>query len=85
MHDDTKQTPPALAAGTGSAALGIPSGCHEAPGFILDVFDGSAWVTRSGEITTKWEDRGVWPTVEAAESMMRQVLLANDEVRDRAT
>lgn len=43
-----------------------PPGCQEIPGFILDVFDGSAWMRADGTVTDKWAERGVWPTLEDA-------------------
>jgi len=45
----------------------VPEGCVECPGYILDMFDGSVWITQDGRVTDKWEERGVWPTFEAAE------------------
>lgn len=52
----------------------VPPGCEEHPGFILDVFDGSAWITQDGRVTTEWAERGVWPTEEAAAQAMHQFL-----------
>jgi hypothetical protein len=43
-----------------------PPGCQEISGFILNVKDG--WVTRDGQLTTVFSERGVWPTQEAAEA-----------------
>jgi hypothetical protein len=53
----------------------VPAGCQEIPGYILDVFDGSAWITQDGRVTDNWHERGVWPTPEAAEEMMQQFLI----------
>jgi hypothetical protein len=52
----------------------MPSGAIEAPGYILDVFDGSAWMTEDGRVTDKWSERGVWPTAEAAQEAMNRFL-----------
>lgn len=52
----------------------VPEGCMEIPGYILDVFNGSAWITQDGHVTDKWEERGVWPTPEAAAEMMQRCL-----------
>lgn len=51
----------------------IPAGCQEIPGYILDVFDGSARITQDGRVTDKWQERGIWPTPEAAAEMMQQL------------
>ena len=48
-------------------------------GYVLEIFDGSAWVTQDGKITFDREKRGVWPTAEAAEEMMQRCL--NFDVR----
>lgn len=56
----------------------VPKGCQEITGYILDVFDGSAWVTQDGRITTEWSERGVWPTQEAAAEMMERCLSPKD-------
>lgn len=53
---------------------GVPEGCVEIPGFILDVFDGSAWMTQDGQVTDRWPERGVWPTAEAAEEALHRFL-----------
>lgn len=55
----------------------VPAGCQEIPGYILDVFDGSAWITQDGQVTDKWQERGVWPTPEAAAEMMKRCLSPN--------
>lgn len=52
----------------------VPEGCMEIPGFIIDVFDGSAWLTQDGKVTSRWEERGFWQTIEEAEEMMQRVL-----------
>jgi len=43
-------------------------------GYILEIFDGSAWVTQDGKITFDREQRGVWTTAGAAEEMMQRCL-----------
>ena len=68
---------PPLAGAPCSAVRGVPEGCQEIPGFILDVFDGSAWITQDGQVTTEWSQRGIWPTVEAAEAAKQNCLLPN--------
>jgi hypothetical protein len=75
MNETTIPTPPAPAAG--SAILGVPPECVEAPGYILDLFDGSAWMTQDGRVTDKWNERGVWPTAESASEAMRRFLYPN--------
>ena len=66
-----------LCAAPCSAIRGVPEGCMEIPGYILDVFDGSAWITQDGRVTDKWAERGVWPTPEAAAEMMERCLSPN--------
>jgi hypothetical protein len=51
----------------------VPTGCLEIPGFIIDVFDGSAWITKDGQITDKWSERGIWPTAAEAEEMRQKI------------
>lgn len=48
----------------------VPPGCEEAPGYILELFDGEVWLTQSGGVTTEWNTRGVWPTPEAAQAAL---------------
>lgn len=60
----------------------VPAGCQELPGYILDVFDGSAWITQDGQVTDKWQERGIWPTREAAAEMMHQCLSPNGALCD---
>ena len=67
-----------FAAPPGSAIRGVPPGCQEIPGYILDVFDGSAWITQDGKVTDKWHERGIWPTPEAAAEMMQRCLSPNN-------
>lgn len=43
-----------------------PPGCQEVPGFILTIPCG--WLKKDGTPTDKWTERGIWPTVEAAET-----------------
>ena len=54
-----------------------PPGCQEIPGFILKVKDG--WVTQSGQFTTVFSERGVWPTQAEAEAA-RDVFFADDRI-----
>lgn len=51
-----------------------PEGCQEIPGFIVDFFDGSAWLTKECQVTTEWDKRGVWATYEEAETEMMRAL-----------
>lgn len=69
----------ALSEAHGSAIRGVPPGCVQAYGYILDVFDGSAWMTQDGRVTDKWQERGVWPTAEAAQEAMHRFLSPNDQ------
>ena len=62
----------------GPAIRDVPAGCQEIPGYILDVFDGSAWITQDGQVTDKWHERGIWPTPDAAAEMMQRCLSPND-------
>ena len=77
-HTDDVNSPETQSPGSlhpaGSAIRGVPAGCQEIPGYILDVFDGSAWITQDGRVTDKWHERGVWPTPEAAKEMMHRCL-----------
>jgi hypothetical protein len=50
----------------------IPEGTMEAPGFIISIFDDSAWMTKDGRVTTEWKERGVWGTYEEAEKAMKE-------------
>lgn len=77
MRATTDSTP--VAAPTGSAISEVPLGCVEAPGYILDLFDGSAWMTQDGRVTDRWNERGVWPTAESAAEAMRRFLSPNTE------
>lgn len=56
-----------------------PEGCQEIPGFILDIFDGSAWLTQTGQVTDKWEERGIWPTEEAASAALETFFKPNSD------
>lgn len=51
-----------------------PTGCHEIPGFIIDFFKGSAWLTKDGQITNEWSKRGVWATEAEAREAYEKVL-----------
>lgn len=51
-----------------------PEGCQEIPGYIVDLFEGSAWLTLGLQVTTKWEERGVWPTQAEAYAAMMAVM-----------
>jgi hypothetical protein len=77
MKTPKTSRPASLAAAHGSAIRDVPAGCQEIPGYILDVFDGSAWITQDGRITDKWHERGIWPTPEAAAEMMQRCLSLN--------
>ena len=44
-------------------------------GYIVDLFDGSAWLKLDGSVTDKWEERGVWATEEQAQEAMRNALM----------
>jgi len=50
----------------------IPEGTMEAPGFIISIFDDSAWFTKDGQVTPKWEERGVWDTEEEVEAAFNE-------------
>lgn len=62
----------------------IPAGAQEAPGYIVDIFDGSAWLTKDLMITDKWSERGVWPTANAAQKAMDE-FLRKDKTNDNRT
>lgn len=49
-------------------------------GYIIDIFDGSAWLTRDLKMTPNWNERGIWTTSEEAKAAMNQALTC-DEVR----
>ena len=51
-----------------------PEGCQEIPGFIVDLFEGSAWLTKDLQVTTVWAERGVWATQEEAKKAMMTVM-----------
>jgi hypothetical protein len=44
------------------------------PGYIIDMFDGSVWITQDGKVTTEWSERGIWPTLEAAQEMVERIM-----------
>jgi len=50
-----------------------PKGCQEIPGYIVDLFEGSAWLTKGLQVTTVWAERGVWATQEEANKAMTAV------------
>ena len=50
----------------------IPEGTTEAPGFIISIFDDSAWLTKDGQVTPKWQERGVWGTEEEVEAAFNE-------------
>lgn len=81
MDSDSQTT----SAAPGSSIRGVPEGCQRIPGYILDVFDGSAWITQEGRVTDKWHERGVWPTQEAAAEAMQRFLSPNTKLSDGAT
>jgi hypothetical protein len=82
MQNDSQTTivSPGSLHPAGSAIRDVPEGCQEIPGYILDVLDGSAWITQDGQVTDKWQERGVWPTPEAAAEMMQRCLSPNDKL-----
>lgn len=47
---------------------GVPEGCMEIPGLILVLVPGESWLTKDGEVTTNFRERGVWDTVEEADA-----------------
>lgn len=49
-------------------------------GYIIDIFDGSAWLTRDLKVTTQWHERGIWTTSEEAKAAMDEALTC-EEVR----
>jgi hypothetical protein len=51
-----------------------PEGCQEAPGYIVDLFEGSAWLTLGLGVTTNWSERGIWATQEEAQAAMVAVM-----------
>jgi len=53
---------------------GVPPGCLPTPGYILDILNGSCWITQAGTVTDKWHERGIWPTPEAAAAARRRYL-----------
>jgi hypothetical protein len=38
-----------------------------APGFIVELFEGGPWLAQDGGVAIEWRDRGVWPTEEEAQ------------------
>ena len=51
-----------------------PEGCQEIPGYIVDLFEGTAWLTKDLQVTTGWAERGVWATQEEAKKAMMTVM-----------
>jgi len=51
-----------------------PEGCQEIPGYIVDLFEGSAWLTKDLQVTTVWAERGIWPTAAEAHAAMMAVM-----------
>lgn len=51
-----------------------PEGCQEIPGYIVDLFEGSAWLTKDLQVTKVWSERGVWPTQAEAHAAMMVVM-----------
>lgn len=82
-HELARDAMASLAGAPGSAIRDVPKGCQEIPGYILAVFDGSAWITQDGQVTDKWQERGIWPTPEAAAEMMQRCLSTNDQAHLR--
>jgi hypothetical protein len=75
--------PPALGVAEGSAIRDVPEGCQEIPGFILDVFEGSAWLRIDGTVTDNWGERGVWPTEASARAALDQFFQSNAKAEPR--
>ena len=69
----------------GSAMQEVPAGGQKIPGYILDVCDGSAWITPDGQVTDQWQERGIWPTPEAAADMMQRCLSRAHKVSELAS
>jgi len=47
--------------------LDPPNECQEIPGYILVITPDKEWLMQTGQVTTVWEQRGVWATAEEAE------------------
>lgn len=62
-----------------AGAAGIPPGCAPAPGYILTVFDGAAWLKQDGTVTREWQERGVWPTEHEAAVALDQFFQPNPQ------
>lgn len=60
--------------------LPVPPGCMEAPGYILTLRTGPGWITLDGRMTDKWQERGVWPTPEAADKARQKFLSPEKEI-----
>ena len=65
------------AVASGPLVREVPKGHQPAPGFILDVFDGSAWLRADGSVTDKWEERGVWATEASARDALDRFFTPN--------
>ena len=68
------------AVASGPLVRAVPKGHQPAPGFILDVFDGSAWLRADGSVTDKWEERGVWATEASARDALDRFFIPNTEL-----
>jgi hypothetical protein len=44
-----------------------PDGCIEIPGFIIVVSEEKAWLTKDGNVTDDFKQRGVWETEKEVE------------------
>ena len=73
---DTRATAQRAVA-SGPLVREVPKGHQPAPGFILDVFDGSAWLRADGSVTDKWEERGVWATEASARDALDRFFTPN--------
>lgn len=68
---------------SGNSSAGIPPGCASAPGYILTVFDGAAWLKQDGTVTRVWAERGVWPSEHEAAVALDQFFQPNGEDEPR--
>lgn len=75
--DKTPEQPPMRGVGSSESSAGIPPGCAPAPGYILTVFDGAAWLKQDGTVTRVWAERGVWPTEHEAAVALDQFFQPN--------
>ena len=48
------------------------------PGYCIDMFEGSVWLTKEGKITPNYDDRGIWMTLPEAEAALEAANAGND-------